>query len=376
MSSKSTTPTGVLRIRRGQSRAHEPLPAGLIPGGPYRTDEQRAALRRLAAVIATSGIDGPGEFRALRDLLRRRPAANHRTRRRRSAAGRIARHRPAQAPRRAARQLLPVHPGAARVWQDVDRRAARRPSDRSRGQRVGVAAIEPQGDPQPAARDRGRRRRRSTSISAAGRSAPATTPSRRSSSKLDRSFIENEPDMHAFPPPDDVRLVAGTAWLYSPGVHGRRARLSGHRRGRAGVARRRSGDGHLRTQPHPARRPAAARAGLPGRPSRRSGRLGARAPARRARHDPARAAASSSTARGGCTPTSAGSCPRSSTRAACTRSPSAPARRVDADGHASPEPGCASSRSTHAGNTRASTEEADAIADAIAGLTGATVTEV
>src|ERR1019366_9138931 len=62
------TPNGLLRIRRGQSRAHEPLPQGLVPGGPYRSDEQRAALRRLGAVIAASGVDGPGEFRALRDL--------------------------------------------------------------------------------------------------------------------------------------------------------------------------------------------------------------------------------------------------------------------------------------------------------------------
>src|SRR5207253_10090077 len=33
---------------------------------------------------------------------------------------------------------------------------------------------------------------------------------------LDRSFIENELDIHAFPPPEEVRLVAGTAWLYAP----------------------------------------------------------------------------------------------------------------------------------------------------------------
>src|SRR5262249_54496589 len=64
---------GFLRIRRGQNRAHERLPTGLIPGGPYRTAEQRGALRRLAQVVVASGIDGPGDFRALRDILARRP---------------------------------------------------------------------------------------------------------------------------------------------------------------------------------------------------------------------------------------------------------------------------------------------------------------
>ena len=133
------TPNGVLRIRRGQSRAHEPLPQGLVPGGPYRSDEQRAALRRLGAVMAASGVDGPGEFRALRDLLRRAPPR---------ISGRVhgeplqdgsPTHRRSQAPRRGLGRLLPVHPGPTRVRQDMDRRAAHRPSDRPGG-RVGVAA--------------------------------------------------------------------------------------------------------------------------------------------------------------------------------------------------------------------------------------------
>ena len=64
---------GVVRIRRGQNRAGEPLPAALMPGGPYRTTEQRAALRRLGAVVAASGIDWPGAVsRAARPP--RRPA--------------------------------------------------------------------------------------------------------------------------------------------------------------------------------------------------------------------------------------------------------------------------------------------------------------
>jgi hypothetical protein len=44
-----------------------------MPGGPYYTTEQGAALRRLAAAIVTDGIDGLGRLHALRDLLLSEP---------------------------------------------------------------------------------------------------------------------------------------------------------------------------------------------------------------------------------------------------------------------------------------------------------------
>jgi predicted RecB family nuclease len=52
---------GVLRIRRAKSRASEPLPNALVPGGPYNTTEQQAALGRLADATVAAGVDGPGE---------------------------------------------------------------------------------------------------------------------------------------------------------------------------------------------------------------------------------------------------------------------------------------------------------------------------
>ena len=61
---------GRLRLKRGPSLAEVPLPRGLIPNGPYRTNEQRAALRRLAAAI----LDGdPSRYSACVDLLHGRP---------------------------------------------------------------------------------------------------------------------------------------------------------------------------------------------------------------------------------------------------------------------------------------------------------------
>lgn len=63
---------GVLCLRRSvtSTAAH---PRALIPSGPLQTDEQRAALRRLACQALAGGIDGPGRYRAARDLLLRRP---------------------------------------------------------------------------------------------------------------------------------------------------------------------------------------------------------------------------------------------------------------------------------------------------------------
>lgn len=63
---------GVLELKRGINSA-APHPVCLIPEGPIRTAEQRAALRRVAQEVIDAGIDGPGAYRAARDLLLRRP---------------------------------------------------------------------------------------------------------------------------------------------------------------------------------------------------------------------------------------------------------------------------------------------------------------
>jgi len=62
--------TGTLRIRRAAQSAGEPLPHALIPGKPYGTEDQRAALRRLAQDVVARGLDAPGRYNALRQILR------------------------------------------------------------------------------------------------------------------------------------------------------------------------------------------------------------------------------------------------------------------------------------------------------------------
>ncbi len=61
--------TGRAVLKRGPTLAGVPLPRALIPGAPYNTAMQRAALRRLGGSIASHGVDGEGAYRALRDLL-------------------------------------------------------------------------------------------------------------------------------------------------------------------------------------------------------------------------------------------------------------------------------------------------------------------
>jgi predicted RecB family nuclease len=58
--------TGTLRISRAATRVNEPLPRALIPGMPYGTDKQRAALRRFAGDIIGRGLTvGDGAYHAL-----------------------------------------------------------------------------------------------------------------------------------------------------------------------------------------------------------------------------------------------------------------------------------------------------------------------
>jgi predicted RecB family nuclease len=60
---------GWLDLRRGPSLADAPMPTALIPGGPYRTPEQRGALRRLASEALDRGMDARGGYAAARQLL-------------------------------------------------------------------------------------------------------------------------------------------------------------------------------------------------------------------------------------------------------------------------------------------------------------------
>jgi uncharacterized protein len=58
---------GLLRLRRTRGLKDVPLPRALIPGGPYRTEAQQAALARLASSV----LADDGQYRAARDILAR-----------------------------------------------------------------------------------------------------------------------------------------------------------------------------------------------------------------------------------------------------------------------------------------------------------------
>lgn len=61
--------TGTLRLRRGPKLSGVALPRAIVPGGPYKTGAQQAALARLALSIA----DDDDRYPALRDILARTP---------------------------------------------------------------------------------------------------------------------------------------------------------------------------------------------------------------------------------------------------------------------------------------------------------------
>jgi uncharacterized protein len=63
---------GELTLKLSAARLAEDQRA-LIPGGPIQTDPQRGALRALAAEVAETGLDGVSRFRCGVDILRRTP---------------------------------------------------------------------------------------------------------------------------------------------------------------------------------------------------------------------------------------------------------------------------------------------------------------
>lgn len=62
---------GTIDLKRG-ANAEVPRPTSLVPLEIFNNDVQRGSLRRVGEWAATNGIDGPGPFRAARDLLLRR----------------------------------------------------------------------------------------------------------------------------------------------------------------------------------------------------------------------------------------------------------------------------------------------------------------
>jgi len=60
---------GTIDLKRNQAHPH---PGALVPGRPIPTDVLRAALGRLADHVLAHGLEGPGRYRAARELLVRR----------------------------------------------------------------------------------------------------------------------------------------------------------------------------------------------------------------------------------------------------------------------------------------------------------------
>jgi uncharacterized protein len=68
---------GRIDLKRGPSLAELPHPRALVPREPVRTDAQKAALVSIAEWVLAHGIDAPGDFRAVRHLLLREPPRIH-----------------------------------------------------------------------------------------------------------------------------------------------------------------------------------------------------------------------------------------------------------------------------------------------------------
>jgi uncharacterized protein len=161
---------GLLRLRRGPKYLDEPLPRALIPGGPWDTRAQRAALARLA--------EDPERYPALRAIVRRDLPSEDES------------YLFVQGP-----------PGSGKTYYAAQL-VARLLGE---GKRVGVAAPSHKaihnllGEIEQAAQPvRG--------LKKCTRGDPET--------HYEGAWIENEPEIEPFGE-DDVRLLAGTAWLFA-----------------------------------------------------------------------------------------------------------------------------------------------------------------
>ncbi|MDQ3822067.1 MAG: TM0106 family RecB-like putative nuclease [Actinomycetota bacterium] len=167
---------GLLRLRRGPKFADEPLPRALIPGGPWDTKPQRAALRRLA--------ENPERYPALRAIVRRDPPTS-------------------LDPATLGDSYLFIQgpPGSGKTWKGAQIVAALLRD----GKRVGVTAPTHKaihnllGEIEAVARP-------VTALKKCSAGDPET--------KYEGAWVENEDDIEPFRDPAS-RLLAGTAWLFA-----------------------------------------------------------------------------------------------------------------------------------------------------------------
>jgi uncharacterized protein len=183
--------TGELDLRRGPKLEDVPLPAALIPGGPFKTKEQQAALRRLARSV----LGGDPTYAAAKSILVREPFD-------------------APLPQddlEAAKDLVVELPGRHLVIQGPPGAGKTYTGARlivrlmSLGRLVGVTATSHKaihnlvGEVEQAARDEG-----------------VTFRGLKKGDSYEGPFVTTSGNQSLFSAPDeDVLLLAGTAWLFS-----------------------------------------------------------------------------------------------------------------------------------------------------------------
>jgi predicted RecB family nuclease len=199
---------GTLVIKVGPSKVGAPLPQALIPGRPLPTEVHRAALRELAGEVSATGLAPDGRHTAARDILTRRPP-------RTSAVEPGGKLQSGQADLEStegiARGLdgsylfVQGPPGSGKTYTGakliIDLIAA--------GKRVGVSANSHKAICRLLAEIE-------------KHAAPGSFKGlKRGSGKADafestreRPLIENSTKSADFPPAEDVRLIAGTSWLW------------------------------------------------------------------------------------------------------------------------------------------------------------------
>ena len=321
---------------RGKAMRDEPLPRALIPGGPYDTKAQRAALRRLAG----SMLAGDGRYLALRAPAPPRAS--------RSAARALQRLRARRAARRSLVGSTSTYlfvqgpPGSgktyrgARLIRTCSRRASASASRRRATRRSTTCSTRSSGRPREEGLDfQGLKQRR------------ATYDERRTSSTSDDSTTFVDPGRARSSPArrGSSRARSSTATLDTSSST-RPARSRSPTRSRWARRRERSSCSATRSSS-----PRSRRASIPTGSGAR-----ARAPARRARDDPrGRGIFLEQTRR--MHPDVCRFVSEASTRAGSTRSPSARERSTSLTA-----PGSAGSPSSTRATASTSAEEADAIA--------------
>ena len=201
---------GVVEIKRSTARRNEPLPRALIPGGPYDTSEQQAALRRLAADVIDRGLSADGPYAALRGTLRGarpRTTARHAGEPLQRSGFDLAEAEAITDGLEASHLFVQGPPGSGKTYNGAQLICHLL----GRGARVGVASsshaavhnllaeVE-----RFAGQDPGWR----------GLKKCGDSPGTRFYSRFEDPVIENSPDNADFPSADH-QLIAGTSWLFA-----------------------------------------------------------------------------------------------------------------------------------------------------------------